>query len=201
MSEGCCLSGVRCVSVSQLCFSLGKPFRRYQRSLTDTAFIFSRAEESAATSPRSSPLVSPFLRAPPSPIFQPTSPPESPVFHPLSSPQRPRAPTSPPTSPIRPAAPSALPSIAQTNNQAAAEPMEPSAPPSSPSLLASLTPSLIHDSPSQLHLETEATSVPNVPAQTEDLLLKFQPGLPLRVLTDPIPECPELNTGMVPTVD
>ncbi|XP_037537026.1 drebrin-like protein [Nematolebias whitei] len=173
----------------------GKPFRRYQRSLTDTAFIFSKAEESAATSPRSSPLVSPFLRAPPSPIFQATSPPESPVFHPLSSPQRPRAPTSPATSPIRPAPPSALPSIPQTNNQAAAEPTEPSAPPTSPSLLASLTPSLISDNPSQLHLEAEATSAPNIPAQT-DWTLNFEPGLPPQVLADPIPECPELNTDL-----
>ncbi|TMS04137.1 Drebrin [Larimichthys crocea] len=47
----------------------GKPLRRYQRSLTDTAFIFSKAEENTATSPRSSPLVSPFFRSPTSPYL------------------------------------------------------------------------------------------------------------------------------------
>ncbi|XP_024864264.1 drebrin-like protein A isoform X2 [Kryptolebias marmoratus] len=178
----------------------GKPFRRYQRSLTDTAFIFSKAEESSATSPRSSPLVSPFLRAPTSPVFQATSPPESPVFRPLSSPQRPGAAASPPTSPGRPAPPdSAPPSTPQTNSQAraaaeprAASPAEPSAPPASPSLLASLA----NDDPSQLHLEAVPTSVPNIPAQNEDLMSDFEPGLPLQVLADPIPEDPELNTDL-----
>uniref|UniRef100_A0A3B4UYH1 Drebrin n=1 Tax=Seriola dumerili TaxID=41447 RepID=A0A3B4UYH1_SERDU len=93
-----------------------KPFRRYQRSLTDTAFIFSKAEESRASSPRSSPLVSPFSRLPPSPIYRAMSPPMSPDFRPVTSPQRPRAPMSPPTSPLRPAPPiSALPSVPQTN--------------------------------------------------------------------------------------
>uniref|UniRef100_A0A3Q0SM29 Drebrin n=1 Tax=Amphilophus citrinellus TaxID=61819 RepID=A0A3Q0SM29_AMPCI len=127
-----------------------KPFRRYQRSLTDTAFIFSKAEESAASSPRSSPLVSPFSRAPPSPIYRAVSPPTSPNFCLAAAPQRPRAPTSPPISPLRHAPPvSPLPSIPQTNSQAQAtaepkptSPTQPSAPPASPSLLVSLPPSL-----------------------------------------------------------
>uniref|UniRef100_A0A3B3BKC7 Si:dkey-40c11.2 n=1 Tax=Oryzias melastigma TaxID=30732 RepID=A0A3B3BKC7_ORYME len=83
----------------------GKPFRRYQRSLTDTAFIFSKAEESAPSSPRSSPLVSPFSRAPPSPLFHATSAPRSPDFCSASSPQMPKAPMSPPLSPLRPPPP------------------------------------------------------------------------------------------------
>ncbi|KAK7933729.1 hypothetical protein WMY93_004625 [Mugilogobius chulae] len=58
----------------------GKPFRRYQRSLTDTAFIFSKAEESSSSSPCHSPLVSPFSRAPPSPFNRATSPPTSQSF-------------------------------------------------------------------------------------------------------------------------
>ncbi|KAF3850959.1 hypothetical protein F7725_012731 [Dissostichus mawsoni] len=49
----------------------GKPFRRYQRSLTDTAFIFTKAEDSTSSSPYSSPLVSPFSRAATSPIYRP----------------------------------------------------------------------------------------------------------------------------------
>uniref|UniRef100_A0A3Q3LV04 Si:dkey-40c11.2 n=1 Tax=Mastacembelus armatus TaxID=205130 RepID=A0A3Q3LV04_9TELE len=129
----------------------GKPFRRYQRSLTDTAFIFSKAEESAASSPRSSPVVSPFSRAPPSPIYRTTSPPMSPDFRPVTSPQKPRAPMSPPTSPLRPAPPiSALPILQQTHNQVQAvdepkalSPTEPSAPPASPSFLVSLSPNFL----------------------------------------------------------
>lgn len=117
----------------------GKPFRRYQRSLTDTAFIFSKAEESTSSSPRSSPLVSPFSRAPPSPFNRATSPPTSPVFHSPTYPQR--APLSPPLSPLRPAPPtSSLPSVPATNLQIkgrAQSPTGPSAPPASPTLLAS----------------------------------------------------------------
>ncbi|XP_023199685.1 drebrin-like isoform X3 [Xiphophorus maculatus] len=141
----------------------GKPFRRYQRSLTDTAFIFSKAEESSASSPYTSPLVSPFSRAPHSPVFQAVSPPRSPDFYPVTSPQKPRAPMSPPTSPIRPAPPvSALPSIPQSTNQfqaaaepEASEPTEPSAPPASPSLLDFLPPTEIDENISQLLSEAE----------------------------------------------
>uniref|UniRef100_A0A672FCG8 Si:dkey-40c11.2 n=1 Tax=Salarias fasciatus TaxID=181472 RepID=A0A672FCG8_SALFA len=123
----------------------GKPFRRYQRSLTDTAFIFSKAEErsSSSSSQHTSPLVSPFSRAPPSPSFRATSPPTSPDFRPLASPQRPRAPVSPPTSPPRPAAAlPALPSFTQTNSRVeprAASPTEPSAPNKFPDYSFSLT--------------------------------------------------------------
>lgn len=120
----------------------GKPFRRYQRSLTDTAFIFAKAEESAASSPRSSPLVSPFSRAPPSPFNRAASPPTSPVFHTTASPQRtPLSPPLSPLSPLRSAPPtSALPSIPPANLQMkgrAQSPTGPSAPPASPTLLAS----------------------------------------------------------------
>ncbi|XP_072244203.1 uncharacterized protein [Leuresthes tenuis] len=177
----------------------GKPFRRYQRSLTDTAFIFSKAEESASSSPRNSPLVSPFSRAPPSPIYRAMSPPTSPDFRPINSPQRPRAPMSPPTSPLRPAPPvSALPSIPQSNNQIQAiaqpkstSPTEPSAPPASPTLLASLSPSLIKSTPEQLH--SEATSPPNVPTQTEDSTFIFEPS---QVPKSPLSEGPQLNTDL-----
>ncbi|XP_070760972.1 drebrin-like protein A isoform X2 [Enoplosus armatus] len=179
----------------------GKPLRRYQRSLTDTAFIFSKAEESATASPRSSPLVSPFSWAPPSPVFRATSPPTSPVFRPVTSPQRPRAPMSPPTSPLRPAPPvSALPSVPQTNNQAQAvvepkppSPTEPSAPPASPSLLASLSPSLVKNNPSQSHPEALPASPPNTPNQPEHSMFCFESPL---VPTAALPERPQLNTDL-----
>ncbi|XP_067262212.1 drebrin-like protein A isoform X2 [Chanodichthys erythropterus] len=68
------------------------PFRRYQRSLTDTAFIFERSNSnSGPTSPLSPSARSPFSRTPSSSFKRPTSPLSPP------SPQRPE--TSPPTSP------------------------------------------------------------------------------------------------------
>ncbi|XP_076015890.1 uncharacterized protein LOC143008155 [Genypterus blacodes] len=155
----------------------GKPFRRYQRSLTDTAFIFSKSEEAAAagsTSPHTSPLVSPFSRAPTSPPYRTTSPPTSPDFRPLSSPQRPRA-LSPPLSPLHPSPPaSALPSIPLTNQQVeapvepeASSPTEPTAPPASPTLLASLSSSLLTNNHPQLQPEALAASPADAPAQPE----------------------------------
>uniref|UniRef100_A0A671Y814 Drebrin n=1 Tax=Sparus aurata TaxID=8175 RepID=A0A671Y814_SPAAU len=149
----------------------GKPLRRYQRSLTDTAFIFAKAEESTASSPRSSPIVSPFSRAPPSPIFRASSPPTSPDFRPVTSPQRPRPPMSPPASPLRPAPPvSALPSVPHTDDQVQdvfepklPSPTEPSAPPASPTLLASLSSKLLKNNPSQSHPEDLPPSPTNTP--------------------------------------
>ncbi|XP_062238146.1 drebrin-like protein A [Platichthys flesus] len=178
----------------------GKPFRRYQRSLTDTAFIFSKAEESTASSPRSSPLVSPFSRFPPSPIYRTTSPPRSPDFRPVTSPQSPRAPLSPPTSPFRPAPPlTALPSVPQTNKQVEAavepkapSPAQPSAPPASPSLLASLSSSLGKNKLSQAHPETMPSSPPNTPTQPGDSAFCFEP---LQVLTDKPQPDTELNSA------
>lgn len=152
----------------------GKPFRRYQRSLTDTAFIFTKAEESAASSPRSPPLVSPFSRAPASPFNRATSPPASPVFHSPTSPQR--APLSPPLSPLRPAPPtSALPSIPAPNLQLkgrAQSPTGPSAPPASPTLLAS-------------SVEGVPGSPPDV---TEHNAFNFEPSLSPPALRASLPE-------------
>nr|XP_020450255.1 drebrin-like protein A [Monopterus albus] len=180
----------------------GKLFRRYQRSLTDTAFIFSKAEESAASSPRSSPLVSPFSRAPPSPIYHATSPPRSADFRPVTSPQRPRAPVSPPRSPPR-SAPlvSALPILPQTNNQIDSvvepktpSPTEPSAPPASPTLLVSLSPSTVKSSTSQSHPEALPSSPPNTPTQPGHATFSFEPGFPSHAPTAPLPERLQPNT-------
>uniref|UniRef100_A0A3P9M1F3 Si:dkey-40c11.2 n=1 Tax=Oryzias latipes TaxID=8090 RepID=A0A3P9M1F3_ORYLA len=163
----------------------GKPFRRYQRSLTDTAFIFSKAEESAPSSPRSSPLVSPFSRAPPSPLFHATSAPRSPDFCSASSPQMPKAPMSPPLSPLRPTPPvSALPRVSQTSNQVINEPKAPSPTEPSDSLrfLGSLSPSLIEKS-----LETPPATPPNILNQTE-----FSSSE--NTLASPLPETSHLST-------
>ncbi|XP_054466697.1 drebrin-like protein A [Anoplopoma fimbria] len=182
----------------------GKPFRRYQRSLTDTAFIFSKTEESTSSSPYSSPLVSPFSRAPNSPIYRSTSPPKSPDFRPVTSPQRPRAPMSPPTSPLRPAAPvSDLPSFPQTYNrvQAVVEPKpqsatEPSAPPASPSLLGSLSPSLVKIKPSQSHTDDLPPSPPNTATKQDHSPICFEPGVAPQAPTALLPERPEPNTDL-----
>ncbi|XP_068994938.1 drebrin [Embiotoca jacksoni] len=179
----------------------GKTFRRYQRSLTDTAFIFSKTEDSTASSPRSSPLVSPFSRATPSPIYRTMSPPMSPDFRPVTSPQRPKPPMSPPTSPLRPAPPvAALPSIPQTNvsiqEPEATSPTEPSAPPASPTLLASLPPSLVKNNPSESHTEALPASPLNNQTLPEHSALCFEPGLPLQAPTAPLPESPRSNTDL-----
>lgn len=179
----------------------GKPFRRYQRSLTDTAFIFSKAEESAASSPRSSPLVSPFSRAPPSPVYHAVSPPTSPNFCLAAAPQRPRAPTSPPISPLRHAPPvSPLPSIPQTNSQAQAtaepkptSPTQPSAPPASPSLLVSLSPSLADINPCESLSEALPASPPNIQTQPDESDLHFKPVLPSQAPAAPLAETPQPN--------
>ncbi|KAM9859013.1 uncharacterized protein ACBR49_000123 isoform 2-T2 [Aulostomus maculatus] len=181
----------------------GKPFRRYQRSLTDTAFIFSKAEDSTASSPRSSPLVSPFFRAPPSPSHA-TSPPTSPVFRPVTSPQRPRVPMSPPTSPLRPAPPvSALPvapppqhQVQPTAEPRAQSPTEPSAPPASPNLLASLSTSLEKSIPSPSQPGAPPSSPPNTPTQTEQSAFCFEPGFAPQAPTAALPERPETNTDL-----
>ncbi|KAJ8006177.1 hypothetical protein DPEC_G00125530 [Dallia pectoralis] len=104
------------------------PLRRYQRSLTDTAFIFGKSD--GPTSPRSPTLVSPFSRVSSSPFHRTMSPP-SPSFRPISSPQSSFAllaspPASPFYSPPPVSAPDTLPSP-QT---------QPSAPPASPGFLS-----------------------------------------------------------------
>ncbi|XP_029365732.1 drebrin-like protein [Echeneis naucrates] len=182
----------------------GKPFRRYQRSLTDTAFIFSKAEESTASSPRSSPLVSPFSRLPSSPFYRAVSPPTSPDFRPVSSPQRTTASVSPPTSPLLPAPPvSALPSVPQTSDQAlpvdepkAPSPTQPSAPPASPTLLASLSTNLLRNNPSQAQPEAVPSSPPNTPNHPEHSTFCFEPGLPRQAAKALLPERPQPSADL-----
>ncbi|KAL4623245.1 drebrin-like isoform X1 [Arapaima gigas] len=92
------------------------PFRRYQRSLTDTAFIFTRPESLTPSSPRSPTVVSPFSQVPSSSLHQSTSPqnpshPET-SFWPLNSPQHPHGTSvSPSGSPQRSPPTCSLPSL------------------------------------------------------------------------------------------
>lgn len=80
--------------------SAKSPFRRYQRSLTDTAFIFERANStSGPTSPHSPTVRSPFSRSPTASYKRPTSP-LSPPYRTIPSPQQPQIPAiSPPPTP------------------------------------------------------------------------------------------------------
>ncbi|KAM6964842.1 drebrin [Aplochiton taeniatus] len=121
------------------------PLRRYQRSLTDSGYAFGRSDGSLPTSPRSPTLVSPFFRAPPSPLLRPISP-ASYNFHPITSPVRPRAPVrSPPTSPLCPTPPvSTLPTLPLAKSSS-----QPSAPPASPGFLSALSASAPPDRPPQ----------------------------------------------------
>ncbi|XP_077378942.1 uncharacterized protein LOC144019635 isoform X2 [Festucalex cinctus] len=180
----------------------GKPFRRYQRSLTDTAFIFSKAEESTLPSPLRSPLVSPFSRASPSPI-RATSPPTSPIFRPLTSPTRTKvSPVSPPTSPLCNAPPISAPEpvVPPANQQPVVEtkapsPTEPSAPPASIHLEASsffgLETSIRTESPPGVLPQ----SPPNTPTEPELSTFCFE-GPPPQPPSSPLPEIPQLNTDL-----
>ncbi|XP_076853755.1 uncharacterized protein LOC143509185 isoform X2 [Brachyhypopomus gauderio] len=139
------------------------PFRRYQRSLTDTAFIFERASAASGgpTSPLSPSLTSPFSRTPTSPFNRPTSPP-SPTFRPVTSPRLPRVPTgSPPMSPVQRSAPplSSLPSLPISR----APPPQSSPPglPSSQDPSQASTPPVSHDGQASL-VESELFLSPDV---------------------------------------
>lgn len=81
------------------CSSGKSPFRRYQRSLTDTAFIFERANSySGPTSPHSPSARSPFSRTHSTSFKRPTSP-LSPPYQMIPSPQHPETSPSPSPSP------------------------------------------------------------------------------------------------------
>ncbi|KAM9821423.1 uncharacterized protein ACBT44_007029 [Syngnathus typhle] len=178
----------------------GKPFRRYQRSLTDTAFIFSKAEDSTPSSPLRSPLVSPFPRA--------ASPPTSPFFRPAASPTRTKvSPVSPATSPFGNAPPisTAAPAVPPASRHPVVEteapsPAEPSAPP----------PTSIHLEASsffglQTSIPTESlpgalpSSPPNTPVQPEFSTFYFE-GPPPQPPSSPLPEIPQFNTDLHATM-
>uniref|UniRef100_A0A4W4EAM6 Drebrin n=1 Tax=Electrophorus electricus TaxID=8005 RepID=A0A4W4EAM6_ELEEL len=151
------------------------PFRRYQRSLTDTAFIFERASTASGgpTSPLSPSLTSPFSRTPASPFNRPTSPP-SPGFRPVTSPLCPRMPVrSPPVSPAQRSAPplSSLPNLPISR-----PPPPRSSPPGLPSSQASSQASAPPTSPGpaekepSLNPDAPSTALPENPVQFKGTL-------------------------------
>lgn len=159
---------------------LGKsPFRRYQRSLTDTAFIFERANStSGSTSPLSPSARSPFSRSQSTSSKCPTSP-LSPPYRTIPSPQRPQ--TSPPTSPSPCSVPpvSPLPSLPVSRAPPLHRP-PPQAPvhhpasPASPQLLDSQEKSVSHnyDISEELAVRTERppASLTENPLHTMELV-------------------------------
>ncbi|XP_042613264.1 drebrin-like protein B isoform X2 [Cyprinus carpio] len=167
------------------------PFRRYQRSLTDTAFIFERAySTSGSTSPLSPSARSPFPRSPSTSSKCPTSP-LSPPYRTIPSPQRPQ--TSPPTSPpprsVPPVSPlpslpvSRAPPLHQPPPQA---PVHDSASPASPKLLDSQEKSETrnYDSSEELAVTTE----PPPATLTENPLHTMELVTSSRILCEPKPE-------------
>nr|XP_061811482.1 drebrin-like protein A [Nerophis lumbriciformis] len=175
----------------------GKPYRRYQRSLTDTAFIFSKAEDNTPPSPLSSPLVSPFLRASPSRVDA-TSP-TSPVFRPVTSPTRIKVHNvSPPTSPLH-NAPQASAPVPEVPPAEVPSPVEPSAP--SPSINPETSPvfSLERNIPSEPLPGALPASPPNTPIDQELSTFCFE-GPPPQPPSSPLPEIPQLNTDLHTTM-
>ncbi|XP_030620521.1 drebrin-like protein B [Chanos chanos] len=141
------------------------PFRRYQRSLTDTAFIFEKSDNSLPTSPISPFQNSPFSRSPGTPLNRTVSPP-SPNFRPITFPHRQPAPvSSSSTSPLRtpppvtslPSPPPTRPPPPQSSPPSYGAPSagstQPSAPPASPGLLARLEETESSSSPTQSRQE------------------------------------------------
>nr|XP_029533271.1 drebrin-like [Oncorhynchus nerka] len=172
------------------------PLRRYQRSLTDTAFIFGKWDGPTPTSPRSPTLVSPFSRVPSSPFHRTMSPPST-SFRPITSPQSPRAPlVSPPTSPLhsapavsaRPTLPSPSPPVSASNP--ALCPPSLSRPPSHPDP---------HHSREPVPGSGSAPFPPDTPPQSQpecspSPLVSLEPAPAPQPPTVPLPESPLQST-------
>uniref|UniRef100_A0A8C1IVM9 Drebrin n=1 Tax=Cyprinus carpio TaxID=7962 RepID=A0A8C1IVM9_CYPCA len=167
------------------------PFRRYQRSLTDTAFIFERAySTSGSTSPLSPSARSPFSRSPSTSSKCPTSP-LCPPYRTIPSPQRPQ--TSPPTSPPPRSVPpvSPLPSLPVSrapplHRPPPQAPVHDSASPASPKLLDSQ-----EKSESRNYVSSEELAVATEPPPatlTENPLHTMELVTSSRILCEPKPE-------------
>ncbi|XP_051968200.1 drebrin-like protein B isoform X2 [Xyrauchen texanus] len=113
--------------------SVKSPFRRYQRSLTDTAFIFERANSiSGPTSPLIPTVKSPFCRTSSTSFKCPASP-LSPPYRTIPSPQHTQtSATSPPTSPIQ----RSISPVSSLTSLHVFKPPPPQSPPSRPPLQA-----------------------------------------------------------------
>ncbi|XP_077571717.1 uncharacterized protein LOC144195766 isoform X2 [Stigmatopora nigra] len=183
----------------------GKPFRRYQRSLTDTACIFSKAENNTPPSPLSSPLVSPFLRGSPSRMGA-TSP-TSPVFLPLASPTKTKVHNvTPPTSPLHntPQASAPVPTLSPVNQQPVVwteviSPAETSALPSTINPEASPIFGLERSIPPEPFPGVLPASPPNTPIDQELSTFCFE-GPPPQPPSSPLPEIHQLNADLHTTM-
>uniref|UniRef100_A0A674DSM6 Si:dkey-40c11.2 n=1 Tax=Salmo trutta TaxID=8032 RepID=A0A674DSM6_SALTR len=164
------------------------PLRRYQRSLTDTAFNFGKSDSPTTTSPRSPTLVSPFSRFPTSPFHHTMSPP-SPIFRPITSPQSPRAPL---VSPLKSALHSSPPVSAQATLPSPSPQSQlqtqPSALPASPGLLTNMSPT------SPLENQLQAQFLPHSPQSQPECfpcpLVSLKPVSAPQPPTAPVPESP-----------
>ncbi|CAB1319370.1 unnamed protein product [Coregonus sp. 'balchen'] len=164
------------------------PLRRYQRSLTDTAFIFGKSDSPTPTSPRSPTLVSPFFRIPSSP-FHRTMSPSSSIFRPITSPQSPRAPlVSPPKSPLHSAPPVSAQATLPSPSPQSQSQTQTFAPPASPDLLATLSPT------SPLENQPQAQFLPPSPQSQPECfpypLISLEPASAPQPPTAPLSESP-----------
>uniref|UniRef100_A0A9J8C1P4 Drebrin n=1 Tax=Cyprinus carpio carpio TaxID=630221 RepID=A0A9J8C1P4_CYPCA len=172
------------------------PFRRYQRSLTDTAFIFERANStSGPTSPLSPSARSPFSRSQSTSSKCPTSP-LSPPYRTIPSAQHPQTspPTSPPSCSVPPESPPPSlpvsrpppPQSSPPNLPPLQAPVHDSASPASPKLLDShdKSESSNYDSSEELAVATECP-----PASLSDSTWhSMEVVTSSRVLCEPKPE-------------
>ncbi|KAJ8286914.1 hypothetical protein GJAV_G00044840 [Gymnothorax javanicus] len=178
------------------------PFRRYQRSLTDTALIFGKPGSSTPpTSPCSPTVVSPFTRTPSSPHHGSLSPPSSEcsdtTFLPIAEPHPPQAfPKSPPSSPHRPAPVSSVPSPPPSR------PLPPLSPkPQSPTLphgksvpeLKIRTPPA-PNSPGALTSPGPVPSLPQTQSSSPPLLSPLESCSSAGAPTRPLPADPEVTS-------
>ncbi|XP_041756243.2 drebrin-like protein B isoform X2 [Coregonus clupeaformis] len=164
------------------------PLRRYQRSLTDTAFIFGKSDSPTPTSPRSPTLVSPFFRIPSSP-FHRTMSPSSSIFRPITSPQSPRATlVSPPKSPLHSAPPVSAQATLPSPSPQSQPQTQAFAPPASPDLLATLSPT------SPLENQPQAQFLPPSPQSQPECfpypLISLEPASAPQPPTAPLSESP-----------
>ncbi|XP_024271290.1 drebrin [Oncorhynchus tshawytscha] len=161
------------------------PLRRYQRSLTDTAFNFGKSDSPTPTSPRSPTLVS---RFPTSPFHRTMSPP-SPIFRPITSPQSPRAPlVSPPKSALHSSPPvSAQANLPSPSLQSQLQTQH-SALPASPGLLTNM--SLTSPLENQLQAQFRPHSPQSQPECFPYPLVSLKPVSAPQPPTAPVPESP-----------
>ncbi|KAI1900395.1 hypothetical protein AGOR_G00049510 [Albula goreensis] len=171
------------------------PFRRYQRSLTDTAFIFGKAPDSSS-SPRSPMATSPFGRTPTSPFQRSMSPPSpaysSPTFLPSSPPRRPLV--SPPPFSQRSPPNSSLPNLPPSKLPPSPQPNSPPRPPAQPLPRAPTARPIPNPTSSGPHVSLDSSppqEAPTAPLSDKPAATMLEPNdvyVATRMLSDLEPE-------------